>query len=433
MTRIDLAAFGMLAALTWGRGLGAQEPQGVHIGLTYGTGTKPGVLVLPGTGADADSVRAILQRDLDYDDRATVVSVDDRSARSLATARADSFDYPLVAKLGAAGIIVSENAPGGLSVRMYDVATHKLVQSGTFPLSAQSGTGAWRLAVHAVSDEIGFWIFGSRGAARTRILFTGADGQIWTMDSDGANARRLTSIQLAMSASWKPDGTAFVFSGASNGAWRIGVYELASGRVSWKTAAKPGTIAITPAFSPDGESIAYSFGDEQGTNLWVTELGGGAPRRLNAGRGSDNASPSYSPDGRRIAFTSGRAGHPEVYLIDADGSNSELLTEFNFGEQNYRGSPDWSPDGRSVAYQSQLNGEFEIMTISVRDHSTKQFTREGDNEDPSWAPDSRHVVFSSTRSGVRQLWVVDTESGRLRQLGGAAGARLPAWSHTLTH
>jgi TolB protein len=391
------------------------------------------VLVLPGGGTDADSVRAILQRDLDYDDRATVVSVDDRSARSLVTARADSFDYPLVTKLGAAGIIVAENVPGGLSVRMYDVATQKLVQSGTFALPSSGASATWRLAIHGVSDEIGLWIFGSRGAARARILFTGADGQIWSIDSDGANARRLTSIQLAMSASWNPDGGSFAFSGASNGAWRIGVYDFGSGRISWRTPAKAGTIAISPAFSPDGQSIAFSYGDEQGTNLWLTDVGGGAPRRLNASRGTDNASPSYSPDGRRIAFTSGRAGHPEVYVMDADGSNAELLTEFNFGEQNYRGSPDWSPDGRNVAYQSQLNGEFEIMTIAVRDHGTKQFTREGDNEDPSWAPDSRHIVFSSTRSGAKQLWVVDTESGRLRQLSSAAGARLPAWSHTLTH
>lgn len=409
------------------------QPQGVRLGLNYGVGTRPGVVVLPADGPDGDSIRAILQRDLDFDDRAGAIALDERTARALRPASGDAFNYPLFTQLGVAGIILPENGAGGLSVKMFDVATRKLIQSAGFPLEGNRGSAAWRLSLHGVSDEIGNWIFGSRGAAQSRILYSGPDGQIWMIDSDGANERRLTSVQLAMSPAWNPDGTSFAFSGASDGSWRIGVYDLRSGRVSWKTAGRPGTIAITPVFAPDGASVAYAFGDEQGTNLWSVDLSGGAPRRLNVSRGSDNASPSFSPDGRRIAFTSGRAGHPEVYTMDSDGSGAELLTEFTYGEQNYRGSPDWSPDGRSVAYQSQVGGAFQIMSIVVRDHATRQLTRDGGNEDPSWAPDSRHIVFSSSRSGTPQLWVLDAESGRLRQLTFGGRARLPSWSHFLTH
>ena len=135
--------------------------------------------------------------------------------------------------------------------------------------------------------------------------------------------------------------------------------------------------------------------------------------------------------GANFAFTSGRSGHPEVYTADFDGSNMELLTPFNFGDQNYRSNPDWSPDGRSIVFQSQLDGLFQIMTINLRDRSIKQLTSEGANEDPSWAPDGRHVVFTSTRTGVKQLFVLDTESGRARQLTHSSGSRLSAWSRYL--
>ena len=46
----------------------------VRIGLTYAPGTKPGVLVLPVNGERGDSVRAILQRDLDFGDRVNVIA-----------------------------------------------------------------------------------------------------------------------------------------------------------------------------------------------------------------------------------------------------------------------------------------------------------------------------------------------------------------------
>jgi TolB protein len=117
--------------------------------------------------------------------------------------------------------------------------------------------------------------------------------------------------------------------------------------------------------------------------------------------------------------------------MDADGTNPSLLTEFTYGEQAYRASPDWAPDGRRIAYESRIDGSFQIMTIDMRDRSTKQYTSDGQNEDPSWSPDSRHMVFSSTRTGPRQLWVLDAESGRMRQLTHAAGARLAAWSPVL--
>ena len=138
------------------------------------------------------------------------------------------------------------------------------------------------------------------------------------------------------------------------------------------------------------------------------------------------------PDGAQIAFISGRSGSPQVYIMDADGSNVQLLTPYKAGVRSYRASPDWSPDGRAVAYEQQ-NGNFQIWMVDVRDRVPKQLTNEGENEDPSWAPDGRHIVFTSTRSGDKQLWILDTESGRARQLTHARGARLAAWSPILAN
>ena len=117
--------------------------------------------------------------------------------------------------------------------------------------------------------------------------------------------------------------------------------------------------------------------------------------------------------------------------MDADGTNVDLLTPLEFGENAYRASPDWSPNGRLVAFQSQISGTFQVFTINLRDRSLRQLTSDGRNEDPSWAPDGRHLTFVSNRTGAKQLWVVDIETGRSRQLTRGASVRLPAWSPRL--
>jgi TolB protein len=195
--------------------------------------------------------------------------------------------------------------------------------------------------------------------------------------------------------------------------------------------ASGGVLNSAPTVSPDGGTVVYAHGEESGVDLFAVPWSGGTPRRLTVGRGTLNTSPSFAPDGRRLAFTSGRLGHPEVYITDADGTNADLLTSFDGGEpsQSYRSNPDWSPDGRLVAFQSRVGGEFQVHTISVHGNAVRRLTAEGRNEDPAWAPDSRHVVVASTRTGSQQLFVVDVETGRARQLThGAGGARMTAWS-----
>lgn len=433
MLRHALLTLGALGALAAPALLGAQDTtqRGVRIGLTYQMGTRPGVMVLAPNerGAAADSLQAILQRDLDYGDRVTIVGAEvANAAGAVKVSGTGRLNFALLAKLGAAAAVQPTLTASGVHVALYDVGQEKVAQVGDFPLPATVGSHEWRMAVHRAADEVERWITGVAGIAATRIAFV-RDGRIHAVDSDGAFDAPVPGVGAGLSPAWDPTGRYLAYAVMSDAGTRIAVTDLVTRRTR---VVASGGLNVTPTFSPDGHVIVYTHGEDEGTDLYaVAPFTGGPSRRVTVGRGTDNVSPSFSPDGQRIAFTSGRSGHPEVYITDADGTNAELLTPYAFGDQYYRSNPDWSPDGRQVVFQSQIAGEFQVMTIALRDRSVKQLTSEGRNEDPSWAPDGRHVVFTSNRTGVKQLFVLDTESGRIRQLTHDGGARLGAWSRRL--
>lgn len=412
-----------LAFLVLGVGASvAHAQEGVRLGLLYGDGSKrPGIYVLPVAGAAGDSVRTILMRDLDFGDRVTVLS---RNTALPAPRVSGSLDYAAATRLGINGVVEVALVTAGANVVLYDVGAKQVLQRKTIALPGAPNSATWRMAVHGLSDQLEEWISGTRGIAASRIAYN-FGGRIWLVDSDGANATPLTPAAVrALSPAFHPSGQSIVYSTLEPAGSAIYVTDL---RGASRRVVAPSGLNISPTFTPDGSGIAYAHGEDFGTELYLVGAGGGVPRRISIGRGSDNTSPSFSPDGRKIAFTSGRAGRPDVYIADDDGTNADLLAALS-SSQGYRSSPDWSPDGRAIAFQSQVGGTFQAMIITLRDRSVKQLTTDGANEDPAWAPDSRHVVVASTRSGTRQLWVVDTETGRARQLTSSGGARLAAWS-----
>jgi TolB protein len=430
-----LALIAALAMFLRGSEASAQDSSlTVRIGLTYAAGTKPGVLVLPVNGPEGDSVRAILQRDLDYGDRANVIAGESVVMDTTSDGSRGKFNYPLYARLGAAAVVQATMTGPGLHVAVHDVRTQKVERVRAFPLAAAPLSPEWRQQVHAISDAIEFWITGTRGVAATRILYS-SGGRIWQIDSDGTNPIPLTvAADTALYPSWHPKATHFTYVDMSSDGTRVKVSEMGNGGSTRTLPARSGSVNTSPVFSPDGETILYAHGLDSGTDIYAVPFAGDeSPRRVTVSRGMVAVSPSFSPDGRRIVFVTNRPGGLGLYIADADGTNAEALTPFNFGDRSQRTDPSWSPDGRLVAFQAETDGRTQVFSVSPRDKGTpRQYTNEGRNEDPSWSPDSRHLVFTSNRTGSWQLWVLDTESNRVRQLTRAAsGAKAGAWSPRL--
>jgi len=289
----------------------------------------------------------------------------------------------------------------------------------------------YRQSVHRLSDQILQAAIGVPGIAATRVLFV-RDGKVFLVDQDGADVRLVSaSDRQAMSPSWAPDGRRFAYMEFWDGRGQLFLHEMASGRRT-PLAVTGRALDFTPAFSPDGHTLAFSRATEEGTDIYTYNLRDDCClQRLTVGRFSDNLSPAYSPDGGRIAFVSTRSGLAQVYVMAADGTGQELFAPFDYGLSGSSNAPDWSPDGRSVAFHRDMGGTLQLFVLDVRTGAVRQLTSVGRNEDATWAPDSRHLAFVSDRAGYRQLWIIDIETGRIRPLLQQSGARLPAWSPRL--
>jgi len=395
----------------------------IRIGITYRPGTRPGLVVVPGPGLD--SVRAIIRRDLDYSDQFQMIDVP-------ASGAGGQVNYQLYRQQFAADHAVElMGAPGGVMVRLHDLAAGKIRNQQTFAIPAATAPG-FRLAVHRISDEIVRWAAGTEGYAASRLLYL-TDGRIWRIDSDDANVVPVSPAgERALSNAWAPDGHRIAYTHFDAGRGTIVIEDLLTG--SRTTVAGTGTdLNFAPAFSPDGRMLAYARAEETGaTNVFTSNVASNCcAQRLTVRGFSDNLSPTYSPDGRRLAFVSTRSGPPQIYVMSVDGTDQELLAPFDYGATGPSFAPDWSPDGATVVFHREVSRSPQIFILDVASGRVKQLTSVGRNEDATWAPDSRHIAFISDRTGRRQVWIVDTETGRVRQLHTAGNARLPSWSRRL--
>ena len=109
-----------------------------------------------------------------------------------------------------------------------------------------------------------------------------------------------------------------------------------------------------PQISPDGQWVAYAVAtpdmeaNRNASNLWMTPTTGGASIQLT--QSGHDSSPAWSPDGKTIAFLSSRDGTSQVYVLPLDGGESHAITHLANGADLMK----WSPDGKNIAFTSSV-------------------------------------------------------------------------------
>jgi TolB protein len=406
----------------------------LQIQITSGVTNPVPIAVVPFAEAPTDGtdVADVIQHDLVGSGRFSELARNKMPATPTTAANVKFADWKAA---GSDYVVVGQVTPiaGGQLAVDFNLLNTLTGQSITRQRFVGTATSL-RNAAHRVSDVIYQAITGIRGAFATRIAYVALVGegagqrfQLVIADADGYNQHLILESRFPlMSPAWSPDGQWIAYVSFEDHLSAVYVQRVLTGqrtRVSMRAG-----INGAPAWSPDSHKLALTLsGDSGHPQIYVLDLSNQRLTRITDAP-AINTEPAWSPDGRFIYFTSDRAGEPQIYKIGATPGSATQRVTFT---DEYNAGPHLSPDGKllamttrddsgsyRIAVQNLVTGDFRVLTHGRLDQS------------PSFAPNGASIMYAERpgqgEAGILATISVDGLTGlSLRPTQGEV--RDPAW------
>ena len=259
-------------------------------------------------------------------------------------------------------------------------------------------------------------------------------------DENAANRTQLKLTQLTFAdaieeyPAWSPDGDRIAYSGEVGGVRKIFVKDLASGEE--KQISTGVHDEIQAAWSPDGTTIVFVraqrpneklepidvFGAFDAGDIWSHDLQTSQQNKII----DDAFNPAFSPDGMSIAYDASRSGPHRIWTSDNKGLNP-LQISTDTSEEASHVRPRWSTDGKRLVFQNIERTKFNIRAIDLDGRKLTSITDDlNNNLNPIWSRRNDRVYFSSDRGGGYNIWSVGVSqsgkpSGQPQQITTGAG------------
>jgi TolB protein len=423
-----------------------QQPDRIDLTLSGEAGAPPRIaipefLALASdveTVAAAKTITQVLSEDLEFE-REFYLMPRDTYASIARAGSIDTIPFDRWRELGADGVITGSVRRTGntlqVEMRLFNVRAREIALGRMYDNVALRNP---RGAAHTISDDIHQTQANLRGVARTKLTFisdrdnervvdtveTRNGKEVYVADYDGANQMRVTANRrLNITPSWSPDGRSIAYSSYTRVQPQIIVSNVYQGTRETLTDEKSG--AYMPVFSPDGSRIAFMSQRDGNPEIYVMNRNGSGVRRLTNNDAADST-PTWSPTGSEIAFTSDRTGRPQIHIVSSSGGVPRRISSGT----SFADRATWGPAPyNEIAYASQSGRGFDIVIYNVATGRAEPLTQgEGSNESPVFSPNGRHIAFTSTRKGQTQIFLIGRDGKGLRQVTTLGNNVMPNWS-----
>lgn len=453
------------------------------------TQAPPTFVLLPVDSSPGDSIRTIVQRDIENGDRVVAAPVDPATALAAAPIGRDSIDLSLLAPAKPAFLVRIVRRDSAIGVTVRDGTTGAVKQTGDYrlpivppdrsqllrdslkeDLAFKSGDALSRIARDSIVRDSLFKAkaapppkkkLNTKERAAERLVAAQRDSAI-----AGIDARRIEILAELKRDSVVHDSVLPLLVSAdslaryrANRAFRLALHSVSDQIEEWLTGTHgisatriayvrgknlhivdsdgaddeviptPGA-AMSPSWHPGGQSIVYSDFTDSGTQIAQVDLATDSVHMVAATPRGLNITPVYSPDGRKIVY--GAGGERPADLVAYELGSTLPPTPLSNGKFE-NSSPSFSPDGKKLVFMSPRPALTpQIYVMNADGTKVKLLTpfakgKRSYRTGPDWSPTGDAVAYEQ-QNGDFQVWMINIKSGKMTQLTKFKENEDPSWA-----